>query len=88
MPRRQVADLFVARYGGRIHSDEIDETLAFKLSLGSSHTLSRGTLRSMTRRERARVIATDTHAGLPMTDIFAVSLAAMAIRLEALDFVF
>jgi Zn-dependent peptidase ImmA (M78 family) len=36
MPRRQVSTLFAATYGPRVHPDEVDEKLAFRLSLGSS----------------------------------------------------
>jgi Zn-dependent peptidase ImmA (M78 family) len=84
MPRGLVADLFHLRYGPRVHPAEIDETLAFKLSLGSSRNLTVDDLKAMSRRERSRVIAEDSHAGLPMTELFVVSAGAMAIRLEEL----
>jgi len=87
MPRGLVADLFALRYGPYLHLDEIDENLAFKLSLGGSRALSVDELRAMSRRDRSRLIAEDSHAGLPMTEIFAVSVAAMAIRLEELRLV-
>ncbi len=90
MPRRQVSSLFTARHGSRVHPDDIDEKLAFTLSLGSSTMPSPELLRSMSRRERARLIAKDTSGGLllPLTEFFGVSETAMAIRLEELDLVF
>lgn len=94
MPRRLVADIFHARYGPRIHPDEIDTALAFRLSrplrlpLGDLGRL-RGLLKSMSRYERACLIARDDQQpGLPLWSIFAVSIEAMAIRLVELDLVF
>jgi hypothetical protein len=86
MPRRLVADLFFAKYGRScMHPDEIDEELAFKLSLGTGVVLSPGDLKALGRRKRSRLLAKDTHLGVPMSDVFAVSTGAMAIRLEELD---
>jgi len=88
MSRRLVKDLFAARYGPRIHPDEIDENFAFRLTLGTDRVWSIEALRSIGRRQRSRLIAVDRHAGLPFTELFAVSVAAMAIRLEELDLLF
>ena len=85
MPKRLVCDLFVARYGGTISPDEIDENLAFKLSLGSGGRLTIDQLVQGTRRYRSRVLAMDTHAGRSFAELLLVSSEAMAIRLEELD---
>ncbi len=93
MPRRLVADIFHARYGPRIHPDEIDVSLAFGLSrvlrlpLGDPQTIVER-LRCMSRRQRSRLIARDDRLGLPLWSIFAVSIESMAVRLEELDLVF
>jgi len=92
MPKRLVIDLFFARYGGAVSPDEIDEDLVFKLSLGIGRRLSIdvllfGTGRANARRERSRIFAIDTHAGVSFTQLFLVSREAMAIRLEELGLV-
>lgn len=92
MPKRLVIDLFFARYGGAVSPDEIDEDLVFKLSLGIGRRLSidmliHGTGRADNRRERSRIFATDTHAGVSFTQLFLVSRETMAIRLEELGLV-
>lgn len=92
MPKRLVSDLFVARYGGAVSPDDIDEDLAFKLSLGTGRRLSIDALiygfgRIDARRERSRIFASDTHAGTSFTDLLLVSKEAMAIRLEELNLV-
>lgn len=89
MPKRLVIDLFFARYRGAVSPDEIDEDLVFKLSLGIGRRLSidmliHGTGQADARRERSRIFATDTHAGVSFTQLLLVSREAMAIRLEEL----
>jgi IrrE N-terminal-like domain len=87
MPSRLLRDLFVARYRGAISPDEIDEGIAFKLSMGASRTLTIDMLVHGGPRYRSRIIATDTHAGPSFVELFLVSREAMAIRLEQLDLV-
>ncbi len=88
IPRRTLCDLIAARYRGVISPDEIDEDFAFRLSLGAFRTITVDMLVHATRRERSRIIATDTHAGPSLMDMFLVSREAMAIQLEDLDLVF
>lgn len=87
MPRRLTADLFIARYGGVISPNGIDEHLAFKLSMGATRTISVDVLVHGTRRDRSRIIAVDGHAGLSFVDLFGASKEAVAIRLEELGLV-
>lgn len=93
MPRRSVADIFHTRYGPRIHPDELDASFAFgvarvlRLPLADPQEIL-DRLRTMSRRNRSRLIARDDRLGLPLWSIFAVSVEPMAIRLEELDLVF
>jgi len=93
MPRRLVADIFHARYGPRVHPDELDAAFVLGLSrvlrlpLGDPRQIAER-LRAMSRRQRCRLIARDDRLGLPLWSIFAVSIESMAIRLEELDLVF
>jgi hypothetical protein len=93
MPRRLVADIFHTRYGPRIHPDDIGASLAFgfsrvlRLPLGDPRQIIER-LRSMSRHQRARLVARDDRLGLSLSSIFAVSPESMAIRLEHLDLVF
>ncbi len=88
IPRRTLCDLVAARYGGAISPEEADEDLAFRLTLGASRRITMDVLVHGTRRERSRIIATDTHAGRSLVELFLVSREAMAIHLEDLDLVF
>jgi len=88
MPRRTLCHLIAARYGGAISPDEIDEDLAFRLTLGAFRTITLDMLVHGTRRDRSRIIAMDTHRGRSLVELFLVSREAMAIQLEDLDLVF
>jgi hypothetical protein len=77
---------WVARYGGVISADEMDENLAFNLTMATGQLVTVGRLLSG-RRERSSLFAVDSSRGLPLTQVFGVSQRAMAIRLEELDLV-
>jgi hypothetical protein len=70
-----------------ISPDEIDEHLAFRLSVGSGRPLTVDMLVQGTRRSRSQIFALDTHAEASFTELLLVSKEAMAIRLEELDLV-
>jgi len=87
IPRRTLCDLIAIRYRRIISPDEFDEDLAFRPSLGAFRTITVDMLVRATRRDRSRIIATDTHAGPSLKEMFLVSREAMAIQLEDLDLV-
>jgi len=93
IPPRTLRDVFVVRYRKAISPDEIDENMAFRLTMGSPASSRLGTITvdmlvHGKRRFRSRIIATDTHAGPSLVELFAVSRESMAIQLEDLDLVF
>jgi IrrE N-terminal-like domain len=87
MPRRLLADLFMARYRRTISPDEVDEDLTFRLSMGANRRISIDEFIHSTRRGRSRIIAKDNHAGPSFVEMFLASREAVAIRLEELGLV-
>lgn len=87
MPRQLVLDLFLKRYGGTMSPDKIDETVAYRLSKRAEQELTVDMLVKGPRRGRSRLFAMDSLPGRSLTEIFLVSPAAMAIRLEELGLV-
>jgi hypothetical protein len=53
----------MARYRRTISPDEVDEDLAFRLSMGANRRISIDEFIHSTRRGRSRIIAKDNHAG-------------------------
>src|SRR5438552_3002779 len=80
IPRRTLCDLIAVRYRGVISPDEVDEDLAFRLSLGAFRTITMDMIVRATRRERSRIIAMDTHAAPSLKQLFLVARDMVAIQ--------
>jgi Zn-dependent peptidase ImmA (M78 family) len=89
MPTRYLRKLFLSRFGSALYRDSLDDKTAFYCSGGGNFRAS--DFQNMTLLNMAKVIAEAdslwTADSRPFTQIFGVSVTAMAIQLMALGLV-